>query len=395
MFQAAVDGLCGSVGCAGAVEVGQDVDGAAFQCPAESDQLGQGGRDVSADSVDDLLELDLACLSVTISVGGDDALVDAPGRLDFDVAFVGKHRLQPLPLAVGEQIGAGAQHPADAVERVTVPSFIPAYDFTLSELLKTLSRLTNELVNVGSGSAPEALEQYQRWSTSAADTLGYQFANDDLERLILTRRHWLLQEMVVTGNGPSVHDLVRADKMVVDRALKSLVQDFQSVEREWKDVTAKIVIADTNVYEHNEQYWNDIDWPKVVGAHETRLLIPSVVLRELDKHKRSDRNNKVSDTNPEPVRTRARVSSRRIRETFAKPDWVTELQPSNHGYAELLLDSIDHVPLDDPDSEIIDRALDLQRLLSRPVSILTGDGNMQFQAQVAGLEIVPVYESGH
>ena len=53
MFEPAVDRLGGSVGGAGSVEVGQHVRGPLLQGPAEPSQLGQRGRDVVAEVVDD------------------------------------------------------------------------------------------------------------------------------------------------------------------------------------------------------------------------------------------------------------------------------------------------------------------------------------------------------
>ena len=40
MFEAAVDGFGGAVAGVGVVEVGQDVPGSAFECPAQRDELG-------------------------------------------------------------------------------------------------------------------------------------------------------------------------------------------------------------------------------------------------------------------------------------------------------------------------------------------------------------------
>lgn len=54
---------------------------------------------------------------------------------------------------------------------------------------------------------------------------------------------------------------------------------------------------------------------------------------------------------------------------------------------ELLLDPVGHRHLEDPDSEIIDRALALKIASRQDVYILTGDGNMQFVADVAGLKV--------
>ena len=40
MFEAAVDGFGRTVSGVGVVEVGQDVPGSAFECPAQRDELG-------------------------------------------------------------------------------------------------------------------------------------------------------------------------------------------------------------------------------------------------------------------------------------------------------------------------------------------------------------------
>ena len=116
----------GPLGRAGSVEVGQHVSSALFQCSAESTQLGQSGRDAVADRLDDGGEFGLAGAVVRVSVGGHDALVGAPGRLDRGVLIGGEYAGESGVLAVGEQAATGAQHSADAVERITDPAAVPA-----------------------------------------------------------------------------------------------------------------------------------------------------------------------------------------------------------------------------------------------------------------------------
>lgn len=55
---------------------------------------------------------------VGITVGGDDALIDAPGRLDLDMLVDGEHRLDPRALPVSRQRFPGVQGAADPVERI-------------------------------------------------------------------------------------------------------------------------------------------------------------------------------------------------------------------------------------------------------------------------------------
>jgi hypothetical protein len=118
VFQASVDGLGGAVAGAWSVEVGQYVDGSLLQGPTQRDELGQRLRNPTAERIDQVHHQLAATDSVGLPVGGDHALVDAPGRFDLDVRVVGEQRLEPLLLFVGEQVGAGVQGAAGPVERI-------------------------------------------------------------------------------------------------------------------------------------------------------------------------------------------------------------------------------------------------------------------------------------
>lgn len=276
-----------------------------------------------------------------------------------------------------------------------LPDVIPAHEYPLTETLRWLIACQTAFINGFGGTAAESLEGYQRKSVELAQGLEFIFSFDDVQKMVLTRRHWLLMQMSVAGNGPTINDLIRAETTERQRYFQTLVQAYTQVQATWSgSVTTTLLVADTNVYEHNEDYWDEIDWAALASANNARLLVPNAVVRELDKHKRSDRNNKVSDTNPESVRTRARVSTRRLREKFAAPDAVRSLVKPG-ATAELLIDSPGHEPLADTDSEIIDRAQAVRWFTQQPVTLVTGDGNMQFAAAAAGLQVINVYEAGH
>ena len=201
----------------------------------------------------------------------------------------------------------------------------PMNDYAMSEVLKALRLVKDNLGNLGSGTAAEVLEQYQRWSSQSAESLGYIFNAEALEHLLLTRRHWLLMETVVTGNGSAVFDTFRAEQTDRKRIFEAAVKECETLERAWDGVLTTLVAADTNVYLHHEQYFDTIDWRELAGAEDVRLLVPAAVVRELDKHKRSAKNITVSDTNPESVRTRARVTGRRLRQLLADPKAIAKL----------------------------------------------------------------------
>ncbi len=267
----------------------------------------------------------------------------------------------------------------------------PLDDFPISAVLESLRRVTNDLINIGSGAATEVLQQYQQWSTVAAESLGFVITSKNTEQLILTRRHWVLLSLPVTGNDPVVHDLIRAERTDRLRVLNGVIRELEALEKAWSCVSAKVLAADTNVYLHHERYFDEIDWKKLADSDEVRLLIPIAVVRELDTHKRSNRQVTVSDTNKQQIRTRARVTSRRLRELFEAPPWIAPLAPGVE--AELLLDSLDHQTLNDADSEIIERVLAAKQLTRRPVAVVTGDAGIQFSARTAGLDVIPLLES--
>jgi hypothetical protein len=91
--------------------------------------------------------------AVGVSVGGHGALVGAPGRLDRSVLIGGEDAGESGVLAVGEQADAGAQHSADAVERITDPAGVPA-GVLLDALAASVQRIGGQGDNVETGPSP-------------------------------------------------------------------------------------------------------------------------------------------------------------------------------------------------------------------------------------------------
>ena len=91
MFETSVDGFGRTVAGVGMIEVGQDVPGSAFECPAQRDELGQTPRYTRAGQcVDFGLHQGLTADFVGIAVGVDNVLVGAPCDLERDVLLTGK-----------------------------------------------------------------------------------------------------------------------------------------------------------------------------------------------------------------------------------------------------------------------------------------------------------------
>ena len=104
MLKSTVERFGGAVGRAGPIEVGEQVSGSALECAAERDELGQRGWDAGAERIDDGAHQGPPAAPVFVAVGGDDALVDAPGRFDLGMVVGGEQRFEPCAQLLGEQI---------------------------------------------------------------------------------------------------------------------------------------------------------------------------------------------------------------------------------------------------------------------------------------------------
>ena len=91
MFEAAVDGFGRAIGGVEVVEVGQDVPGSAFECPAQRDELSQAPRYTRAGQrVNFGFHHGLTHACVGRAVGINDVLVGTPSDLECDVLLTGK-----------------------------------------------------------------------------------------------------------------------------------------------------------------------------------------------------------------------------------------------------------------------------------------------------------------
>ena len=91
MFKAPVDSFGRAIGGVGMIEVGQDVPGSAFECPAQRNELAQTPRYTrTGQGVDFGFHQGLTVDFAGIAVGVDDVLVGAPSDLERDVLLTGK-----------------------------------------------------------------------------------------------------------------------------------------------------------------------------------------------------------------------------------------------------------------------------------------------------------------
>jgi rRNA-processing protein FCF1 len=265
-------------------------------------------------------------------------------------------------------------------------SVTPLPDTDLSNVIRVLETQAQSLANLQGTGAYGRLSAYQTWASQASSQLRYVLDLPQVEHLIDTRRHDFLFNMF---GGPEglLNYSISAEQEDRARVFGEALDGLRAAEARCTAMPRALLVPDTNIYLHQDVYFHELNWHEIAEtSDEVRLLIPMAVMRELDRAKRTPGSKPVSFTNKEAIRDRARLASKRIRTSFENPDSIPEL--ATKVTTELLMDPRGHRAIEDADSEIIDRALALQTMAGRRVSIVTTDGNMQFGAHVAGLAAI-------
>ena len=167
--------------------------------------------------------------------------------------------------------------------------------------------------------------------------------------------------------------------------MESTIEELKSDVERWES-GPELVVLDTNVFLHATEIFNELDLTRLVGNSTWRLLVPMTVVDELDDLKRS--TNKTD--RGESVRSRARRTLRALEDAAA--DGADETPMSATGSTvEVVRDPPGHVRLPRPDDEIVDRAVAIQQIAGRQVSLITSDTGMMLRARPLGLRALRYY----
>jgi hypothetical protein len=261
-------------------------------------------------------------------------------------------------------------------------------------VLKMLREVHSTAYNRWSGGANSAhgrLTEYVEWATAAVSMLSGQVSRADIDRLILTRGYERLLACVGTMTGSDlgtqrvVNGLVSQELQhrvdVLDQAVKALTAQVGR----WSGAE-EFGVFDTSVFIEHDDKLEVMDFAAMMSLtwpdKPVRILVPAVVMDELDGLKQSkDRE----------VRWRAGYTLAVFDRLFAKSTGPAVLRApdleAGRGAVviEAFFDPADHVRLPINDDEIIDRALAIQSLAGRDVTLLTYDTSQSMRARNAGL----------
>ncbi len=287
-------------------------------------------------------------------------------------------------------------------------------------LLKTLGTVHAEVLNLWSGGPSGAYKRllaYLEWTSSAVRMLSNQISDADLRELVLTRRHELLLSGVGAMDGTEL-EVVRVVNELVSLELTERVQTFEAAIKALQGQVGRwtqyshFVVLDTSFYIEHPQKLEVADFGPLINVWQSpiHVLVPMVVVDELDGLKESkDRR----------VRWRAGYTLAVLDRVFAEttaaawlrkgdlsttdgvpPEALKTFPPeittamSSGGIQrsdvtiELLFDPPGHVRLPINDDEIVDRALAVEPLAGRKVTLLTYDTGQSTRARNVGLQVV-------
>jgi hypothetical protein len=277
-------------------------------------------------------------------------------------------------------------------------------------LLQTLRHVSADITRIDAHSPQDAhkrLLRYLEWTGDAVQMLSDQTSAADLDRLVLTRRYQQLLSGVGTMAGTAtqrvVNGLVSLEIRERTNAFEAAVKALDKQINRWKNY-AHFALPDTSFYVRHEHKLELVDFGPILDAWESpiTILVPAVVIDELDKLKES---------NKEDIRWRAGYTLAVFDRVCAGSTGRGQLRagepvtpaPGEKGHSpidiEIVFDPPGHVRLPINDDEIVDRALAVQALAGRDVTLLTYDTGQSSRGRFAGLQAVklskPLGEEPH
>jgi hypothetical protein len=267
------------------------------------------------------------------------------------------------------------------------------------EALLTIQGQRDTLQNIN-GDAKEYLRKYLEWVTTARTMVGSVITPADADRLIYTPTYDRLLHLFATidldaplglERSRVINGMVQAETATRRGAFDTVISDLKTRIARWSG-NEKFVMCDTNFYLNHPVPFGDQGFVSAFGEHRhgVRLIVPMVVVEELDSAK----------LGRDEHRGRAQVTLARLDGLFTKPDETATLEPPTlksvpgggvpfgGATAELLFDPPGHLRMHSKDNENLDRALAVQALAGRSVTLVTCDTNMSMKARMQDLEVL-------
>lgn len=245
----------------------------------------------------------------------------------------------------------------------------------IDNAIDALNGVVRELGHVGSGGRDVYLG-FLAWWEFADTRFRSIFKDSDLADDLYRSQLWVRQ----TAPFDPGRDVARRETDVWSEKVQAIIGQLQ-VLKLFAEADGRIVVPDTSAFIEGK-YFTELDWQAVAtvdGKERIRLIIPILVIEELDDLKRNPRVSK-----------RARSVLHRLWEMQVGRSGHRAPMPGRNTTAELFLDEPWHVRRPVNDDEITERAVHIQELTGKSVILAAGDYKMLFRAESAGLTTVLV-----
>lgn len=236
------------------------------------------------------------------------------------------------------------------------------------------------------GTAGEVVQRYLKWVADAERMLRTVMRPEDMHRYVLTDRYWATLRGALEPK--LILSAVLYEMQHVARELAAALRDLDQYVTGWLsdehlNRPVSYVVPDTNVFMQHPRPYPGIDWHEalegtVQRVENIRVIVPILVVDELDNLKRTNE------------RSRARQTLKAFYDDFGggvDGRRILHLKDATIGEVtvQLLLDPPDHVRLPIADDELVDRAATLQSFINHLVHFVTYDTGAAFRASAAGL----------
>ena len=242
------------------------------------------------------------------------------------------------------------------------------------EVLRNLQHKGRNAIAGGGLPMPRWRDSYLMWCEEAESQLRSLFTDAQAADRLLSERYWHLRAM--QEDAPRPFAVVSQEVDVQVAALEALEQRLR-IQHAAFSVPPEtcVAIPDTNILLHYSRL-DQIDWPPLVGSKQVRLVLPLIVIDELDVKSYAS-HGRVADRAKAVLRSLQRLRANAAPEQPVSIRGQTELQ--------IFVDPPGHVRSSNSDGELLDRAEHLHALTGGHVLVATADYGMQLRAQSRGL----------
>jgi rRNA-processing protein FCF1 len=251
----------------------------------------------------------------------------------------------------------------------------------VAQTAQQLRECATQAQNVISAGGPDALrlrDEYLLWFDQTGTVLASAFAHPESVGLE-SDRFWRIREIQEDTARP--FDLIYAEIRNQASRLKLLADELQGLGERFGEGGATIAIPDTNVFLHFRLF-DEVPWLDVLQATSVQLVVPLVVLQELDD-KRNSHNNR--------LRRRARKVLSRLEPLLTRSSDVSSVAAGIT--IEALIENDVGIAADgSADSRILETCKALTSIAGARVTIVTGDVAMRVRAGAEGCRAIAMPE---